>query len=122
MEVVLMRFWIIAMALAAFLIATTPVMAQETGAACAPEDTDCLLLQLETEAGKIETVSWRDQTYRELAKLLAHEKKLDRAIALIDKIQSPDTKAMTIRGIGMAAADENFTADEYRAARNQKTV
>ncbi|MGB0678857.1 MAG: AAA family ATPase, partial [Polyangiales bacterium] len=38
----------------------------------------------------------------------------DKAIALIDTIQTPDTKAMTIRGIGMEAAQLNLPDDQLK--------
>ncbi len=72
---------------------------------CAASDRLCILKLIKAESGKIETVTWRDQTYRELAKTLAFEGDMDGAIALIPLIKTPDTQAMTIRGIGMAAAD-----------------
>lgn len=72
-------------------------------APCAVSDQQCLMTQQENIAATIETVSWRDQTYRELAKSYTYAGMEDRAIALIAKIETPDTKAMTIRGIGMAA-------------------
>lgn len=57
---------------------------------------------------KIEDSAWRDKSLRELAKSYTHEGYEDKAIALISKIQNPDTKAMTIRGIGFAAADNKW--------------
>ncbi|MCC6598289.1 MAG: hypothetical protein IT559_05830 [Alphaproteobacteria bacterium] len=83
--------------------------------ACVVDDRACVLEMLRTEAGKIENKSWRDQTYRELAKSYAFDGELDKALALIDQIETPDTKAMTIRGIGMAAADKKLTPAEYTA-------
>lgn len=77
----------------------------EDQAACKPEDRVCILRLLQDEAVRIENPAWRDQTYRELAKTLAFEGRADEAVSLIDKIQNPDTQAMTIRGIGMAVAD-----------------
>jgi hypothetical protein len=71
---------------------------------CAIEDRLCVLGTMEVEAAKIENLSWRDQTYREIAKTYALEGKTDKAIELIDRIETPDTKAMTIRGIGMMTA------------------
>lgn len=72
---------------------------------CPAENTSCLLDALGEAAAGIQEDKWRDTTYRELAKLLAHENRMDDAIALIGKIGNPDTQAMTIRGIGMAVAD-----------------
>lgn len=92
-----------------FLIFTAPAQAGE----CALNDRPCVIESLREAAGKIETVAWRDQTYRELAKTLAFDGDTDGAIALIEKIETPDTKAMTIRGIGMAAADNNLSKEQY---------
>lgn len=75
---------------------------------CTAEDRPCLLAQLAKDADAITESNWRDQTYRELAKLLAAENNMLEALKLIGKVKNPDTKAMTIRGIGMAAADLNL--------------
>lgn len=82
---------------------------------CAAQDRACVLNTIESEAVKIDNTSWRDQTYRELAKTKAFEGDMDGAIAVIDKIETPDTKAMTIRGIGMAVADLNMKPEQYNA-------
>lgn len=89
--------------LAIFLMAA-PAMAEEKPVACKAADTACLMDMLEQTAADVTEDPWRDTTYRELAKLLSHEKQGDRAVGLIAKIKNPDTQAMTIRGIGMAAA------------------
>ncbi len=81
---------------------------------CTIDDRPCILSQLEQSAGAIENIKWRDQTYRELAKTLAFDGEVTRAIALINKIQSPDTKAMTIRGIGMALSDNSTSQEAQR--------
>ena len=73
--------------------------------ACTVSDKPCVMKQIEMTAQQIEDKSWRDKVYRELAKSYASENMTDKAIALIAQIETPDTKAMTIRGIGMAAAD-----------------
>jgi len=75
-------------------------------------DRACLLGILQDSAGKIEETSWRDQTWRETARLLARDGQPLAAAALVEQIENPDTKAMTIRGIGMEAARlEADTAD-----------
>ncbi len=106
---------ILVIALIMLLIPLFPARAQDLPAAppCAGTDRTCLLKALETAAGNITESQWRDQTYRELAKLLTHDHKPDEAVALIDKIKEPDTKAMTIRGIGMAAAEEKLGKPAY---------
>jgi hypothetical protein len=71
------------------------------------------LQAIKTDAANIENHSWRDQTYRELAKTLAFDGDVEQAISIIDLIQTPDTKAMTIRGIGMAVADNKMSKEQY---------
>lgn len=78
---------------------------------CPVKDRVCILSDMEATAGKIDNVSWRDQTYREIAKSFAAENKLAEALALIPRIETPDTKAMTIRGIGMEAAKLSLDKD-----------
>lgn len=80
---------------------------------CSIENRLCILQQMKTDAALIDNVSWRDQAYRELAKTFAFEGKTDEAITLIDSIETPDTKAMTIRGIGMAVADHKLTKEKF---------
>ena len=80
---------------------------------CSINDRPCIIENLEETAATIENKSWRDQTYRELAKTLAFDGKNKEAIALIDKIETPDTKAMTIRGIGMAIAESKQSREKY---------
>jgi hypothetical protein len=82
--------------------------AQDTATPCAATDKPCVMKELEALAPQIDKQSWRDQTYRELAKAYTYEGMEDSAIALIGKIMTPDTKAMTIRGIGFAAADDKW--------------
>ncbi len=94
------------------LALTAPAAAQDT-APCAATDTACLLDTLETLTARIDEPRWQDQTYRELAKLLAQSGQTDRAIALVDRISNPDTRAMTVRGIGMAAAERDLSQEEY---------
>jgi predicted negative regulator of RcsB-dependent stress response len=67
-------------------------------------DRPCLMKQIETLVPRVEKSEWRDQTMRELAKTYTYEGQLDKALALLPKIEDSDTKAMTVRGIGMAAA------------------
>ena len=83
---------------------------------CAYKDRTCVIDSLEATAASIDNQSWRDQAYRELAKTLAADNNLDRALGLIDKIITPDTKAMTIRGIGMAVAEQKLPEPEQLAA------
>lgn len=80
---------------------------------CTIENRACVLDSIGAEAAKVDNAAWRDQTYRELAKTLAFDGDIDKAIALIAKIETPDTKAMTIRGIGMAVAHNKYSSAQY---------
>ena len=91
-----------------------PIKANAQPDTCVATDKSCLLGTLETLTAEIEEQKWRDQTYREIAKLLVHEKNDEHAMSLISKIENPDTKAMTIRGIGMSAAESGYTEQEYK--------
>ncbi|MBX2835029.1 MAG: hypothetical protein KTR28_08675 [Micavibrio sp.] len=91
-----------------------PAIAQDGSQTCSiKRDSACAFTLLENEANRIENVTWRDQTYREIAKLMAAEGMTERAVSYIAKIQTPDTKAMTIRGIGMAAAELAWDKARY---------
>ena len=80
---------------------------------CNTSDRLCILNSIKTEAATITNQAWRDQTYRELAKTYAFDGFFDKAIKVIDLITTPDTKAMTIRGIGMTIAAQEHTTEEY---------
>jgi hypothetical protein len=80
---------------------------------CQAMDRPCLMQQMETLAPLIDNADWRDQTFRELAKTYTYEGRSDKALALLPKIQKPDTLAMTIRGIGMAAASQKLPKNQY---------
>ena len=80
---------------------------------CSIDDRACVIREMIESAAHIENKSWRDQTFREIAKTMAFDGDIDGAVAMIEKIETPDTKAMSIRGIGMAAADNEYTKDEY---------
>lgn len=103
------------LAFALFFLAIIHTSARAEEIKCGAEDKACLLKALEDAAGGISEASWRDQTYRELAKLLAREKRGAEAAALIPRIANPDTKAMTIRGIGMQAAKTDMTKEDLSA-------
>ena len=92
----------------------SPALAQEPAPACTGADRACLLQELETTAAAITEEKWRDIAYRELAKSYARENRLTDAVTQIDKISHPDTKAMTIRGIGMAAAELALSEGQYK--------
>lgn len=97
---------------AVLILAGLP-MAGARAEGCTLENRACIVENLRLNADKIDTPAWRDQTYRELAKTLAFDGDTEGAIALLPKIQTPDTKAMTIRGIGMAAADNKLSPEQY---------
>lgn len=104
-------------------LATLPVFARAQDSPpkapeqpCRAQDRPCLLARIESLAEQITQDRWRDTTYRELAKTLAFDGETDRAIALIEKIKAPDTRAMTIRGIGMALAGRKTSLEERKKA------
>ncbi len=80
---------------------------------CAIGNRACILSDLEKTADQIENKAWRDQTYRELSKTLAFEGNIDQSIIVLNKIENPDTKALTIRGIGMAVAEHPDSVDNH---------
>lgn len=80
---------------------------------CAPEDRSCIIDMLETVTADIDNQRWRDQTYREIAKIYAFDGNLDKALAVLNKIETPDTVAMSIRGIGMTLADQTLDQTAY---------
>ena len=104
-----------------FFIAAFPVSAQDSAptetknkTVCTFEDRICILDQIEQSAKDMERDVEKDKTYRELAKLYSHHGRSDKAVPLIEKIKNADTKAMTIRGIGMEVADLNISETEKK--------
>lgn len=100
-----------------------PITAAQAGEAkCMITDKLCVMAEIKSTAALVEKQSWRDQSYRELAKSYTYEGYEYKAIALIQDIKTPDTKAMTIRGIGMAAADRGWknSAQKKDEARYNK--
>lgn len=81
-------------------------------AICGIDNRGCMLRKLRGYAKTIEKDSWRDQTFRELAKSYAGDGMIDTAISIIEDIGTPDTKAMTIRGIGMEIASLDLEAEQ----------
>ena len=106
---------LLAAALGAALIIHTSDAAEEAAKSCVATDTACLIAELNAVSDTITEASWRDQTLRETAKLMARQKNGTQAASLIGKITNPDTKAMTIRGIGMQAAKTDMTKTELDA-------
>lgn len=72
----------------------------------------CIAARILKDSGNIEEKQWRDQTLRDLAASLTYDGQVDEAIALIGQISNPDTQAMTVRAIGMAAALYGKRSDE----------
>ncbi len=97
--------FLIAFILVVFITILFPVQGK---ASCIPSDKPCLMEELQGTASEIDNQSWRDKAYRELAKSYTYEGMEYKALKLIDTIKTPDTKAMTIRGIGFAAADSRW--------------
>ncbi len=98
------------------IIAFLTVSGAATAQDCDIGNRNCVLDKIETLSADVERDAWRDQTYRELAKTKAFDGDLDGALSVIDKIGNPDTKALTIRGIGMAVADLKLPKEQYDAA------
>lgn len=100
-----------------FILALTAASAsgyaQDSAATCKSDDRTCLMRQVETLTPQIDKSEWRDQTLRELAKSYAAAGQTDKAITLIGQVTDNDTKAMTIRGIGMEAAALKWDAAKY---------
>ncbi len=105
-----------------FLTVLCPAHAQEntptpkkekTG--CAFEDRICILDDIEQSTANMERDVERDKTFRELAKLYTQHGKSDKAIPLVTKIKNADTKAMTIRGIGMEVAKLDIPMTDKKA-------
>ncbi len=89
--------------------------ANAQSAECLPSDRICILEQMTNTARTIEKNIWKDQTFREIAKTYAFDGQFDKAVSIIPEISNQDTKAMTIRGIGMAVAAKNYSKDELDA-------
>lgn len=100
-DIMPIKMWVILLTL--FIMSAAPASAQAP-AVCKPDDKTCLMQTLHTLTATIPGDSERDQTWRETAKLMAATGMIDEAVAIIPQIKTPDTQAMTIRGIGMAAA------------------
>ncbi len=85
-------------------------------AQCVATDKLCVMNEILKTTEEIDNPAWRDKALRELAKSFTYEGQEAKAIELITQIKKPDTKAMTIRGIGMAAADNDWNdKDRYES-------
>ncbi len=109
-------FWLAALLLVAPVFGC-PAFAQENAAIACNDAADraCLSRMIEENAARIEEPAWRDQSYRDLAASRTIMGDTAGALALVPRIQNPDTRAMTIRIIGMAAAlYGKYTQDQMK--------
>lgn len=113
------NLWVVLLVL--LLSFARPALAQEAPA-CTVHDKTCLIKTLENLTATIPGDSERDQTWRETAKLMAAAGMVDEAIAILPRIKTPDTQAMTIRGIGMAAAGLKLPKDRQNALFKQLRI
>ena len=102
-----MKFYIIGIITGLYVLTPSIVYAK-----CDISDKLCVMAEIKETTKAIDNQSWRDKSLRELAKSYTYAGHEDKAMALIDEIETPDTKAMTIRGIGMAAADNEWEDKE----------
>lgn len=79
---------------------------------CAADDKECLHETIAELAKTLTNKSERDQTYRELAKSWARAGKPEKALEIVPLIETPDTRAMAIRGIGMELAGLQWPKDK----------
>ncbi len=95
-----------------FLI--TSAQAADAPPLCASGDNTCLFTALQNATKNIDNDRYRDQTLRDMSKLMIHEKNFPAAIDLFHQIKSADTKAMTLRGIGVATAETDFLESDKK--------
>ncbi len=113
-----MNFYITSFIAGLLLLTPTPAHAK-----CDVSDKLCVMAEIKKTADKIDNKSWRDKSLRELAKSYTYEGHESKAIALIQDIKTPDTKAMTIRGIGFAAADSKWKdKNQHRDRKRYKIL
>ncbi len=96
----------------ALSLISTPHIAKAQQTVCEIKNRECILKQITATAATIENAAWKDQTLREVAKTYASDGMFKEALALIPSIETPDTQALTIRGIGMALAPQGHSAEE----------
>jgi len=87
--------------LSTLAIIPTKSMAEEQNTSCKIKDRICIINKMIAQSSEIDNKAWKDQTYREIAKTLAFDREFEEALSVIDLIETPDTKAMSIRGVGM---------------------
>lgn len=91
-----------------FLFSSVRVSAEEEAKICDVKDRACVLAEAAQYAEIIDKKAWRDQVYREIAKSYAVDGLFEDARQIMLKIETPDTKALTIRGIGMALSEDIY--------------
>ena len=90
--------------------------------ACAIDDRLCILETIVQTAETIDNTAWKDQTLREVAKTYAFEGEFKKALALITQIKTPDTQALTIRGIGFVLAEQTKSIKEKKSMFNELRI
>jgi hypothetical protein len=78
---------------------------------CNNGTTSCLIEMIEDTVSQISEPRWRNQAYRDLAISKGFKGNYDAAALLVNRIDNPDTQAMTIRAIGMAIAIKQDLSD-----------
>lgn len=68
------------------------------------KDRACVAARIYNDAKNVDNERWHDQVLRDLAASKTYDGDVDGAIGFIKEIKNPDTQAMTVRTIGMAAA------------------
>lgn len=89
---------------------------------CANDDPACLIKDLHESIAKIADFHWRDQVLREVAKALTEKGYPELALRIIEQVENQDTKAMTIRGIGVNTAKLSMPDDQKTYIYNQLKV
>lgn len=80
--------------------------------ACVDADRHCIMEELRQNAQNISNEDWKNTTFRDLAITYAFEGNFDTAVEVMNNITNPDTRALTIRGIGMTLAQLSLGQDE----------
>lgn len=103
---------------------TTPAAAPAPAATipqfnCTADDNACMAKYMADLANVIKEKDWHDKVLREAAKFMTAAGMWQESLKLIPQIYNDDTKAMTIRGIGMALANQDPKTPELVAAFNK---
>ncbi|MBI1300349.1 MAG: hypothetical protein GC137_01695 [Alphaproteobacteria bacterium] len=98
-----------------FLVYSAPVHAEQEDNLCDAKDRSCILDETALYAETIDNIAWRGQVYREIAKSYAVDGLFEKAREIMMKIETPDTRALTIRGIGMALSEDVYKDENISA-------